>query len=57
MGTNILVDLKRKASLVDWESGKRCERYILFSKSGFMESMKKIAKKEDVVLVEGDRLV
>lgn len=54
VGTNIYQDLKRKATLVDWGRGK--EHYCLFSKSGFTDEMKKIAKKEKVALFIKDHL-
>lgn len=51
IGTNIYKDLKRKAQLVEWRKNKRKEYYILFSKSGFTESMIKLAKEEKIFLV------
>ncbi|MEA2005878.1 MAG: ATP-binding protein [Acidobacteriota bacterium] len=55
VGVNILEDLKRKAELVDWGRGKRKEYYCLFSKSGFTEAMKKLAREENILLFEKDR--
>jgi len=40
--------------LVEWHAGKRKERFILFSRSGFTPSMLDEAKREKVVLVEGE---
>jgi len=57
VGTNIFMELKKKASAVQWERGKREEFYILFSKSGFTPDMLKLAKAEKVLLVHGDKLV
>jgi uncharacterized protein len=57
VGTNVLLDLKKKTSNVQWEFGKRKESFILFSKSGFTDDMIKLAKKEGVYLVHGDRLL
>jgi len=58
VGTNIYQDLKRKAELVDWQIGERKEYFILFSKSGFTDDMKKIAKEAgNIFLVEQDKLV
>lgn len=57
VGTNIYEDLKRKAELVDWQTDKRKEYFILFSKSGFTDEMKKIAKAaENVFLAKQDKL-
>ncbi|MFZ2956551.1 MAG: ATP-binding protein [Candidatus Ozemobacteraceae bacterium] len=53
VGENIYHDLKRKAGLVAWGPVKRCERFILFSKSGFTQGMRKLALQENVMLVEG----
>jgi hypothetical protein len=52
IGDNIYEDLKRKTRLVDWHRESRREYYALFSKSGFTEKMKRIAKEEDVLLFE-----
>ncbi|OGI29778.1 MAG: ATPase [Candidatus Moranbacteria bacterium RIFCSPLOWO2_12_FULL_48_12] len=57
VGTNIYTDLKKKAATVQWERGKRKEFFILFSKSGFTEDMRRLAKKENVFLVYGDKLL
>lgn len=57
VGTNVLLDLRKKTSNVQWELGKRKESFILFSKSGFTDDMIKLAKKEKVFLVHGDRLL
>jgi hypothetical protein len=57
VGINIYEDLKRKARLVDWHRESRKEHYGLFSKSGFTEKIKRIAKEEGVFLFEkGERL-
>lgn len=57
VGTNIYVDLKRKAQKVEWRMGNREERFCLFSKSGFTPDMLKLARKEKVLLFVKDRLV
>jgi len=44
--------LKDKAKLVDWNTGKRIEKFALFSKSGFTSKMAKLAKKEKVMLYD-----
>lgn len=56
-GTNIFKSLKEKAGLVDWNRGQRKETFILFSKSGFTDNMKKMAKKEGVILVWADKII
>ena len=43
--------LKEKTALVDWNAGKRKERYMLFSKSGFTEGMVEKAKAEKIDLI------
>lgn len=57
VGINIYADLKNKARLVEWGKKGRREHYCLFSKSGFTEDMKKMAKQEKVYLFHEDRLV
>lgn len=57
VGTNIYEDLKRKATKVNWGSKGRKERFALFSKSGFTPDMKKLAKRDRVLLFEQDKLV
>lgn len=51
VGVDILEQLKRKAPLVKWNAGKRKERFMLFSRSGFTDALKKRAGKEDILLV------
>lgn len=51
VGTDILEDLRRKAPLAEWNSGKRKERFMLFSRSGFTDALIKKARKEDVLLI------
>ncbi len=57
MGLNILEELKRKSSLIDWERSKRKEYYCLFSKSGFTETIIKQAREERILLFHKDRIV
>lgn len=57
VGTNILDDLKRKATLVDWRRGKRKEYYCLFSKSGFTEALLQVARQENVILFRQDKKI
>ncbi len=54
VGTDIFRNLRRKAGLVEWHAGKRKERFILFSLSGFTPAMLDEAKREKVILVEGE---
>lgn len=53
VGVNILDGLRRKAALVDWRAGKRSEKFILFSKSGFTEAAKALAAKDESVILYG----
>lgn len=57
VGTNIYEDLKKKALKVEWNAGKRKEFFCLFSKSGFTDSMKKLAHKEKVYLFHKNKLL
>lgn len=50
IGTDILNDLKRKASMVDWGGKDRKEYYVLFGKRGFTEEVKEIAQREKIFL-------
>lgn len=54
VGTDVYQDLRRKSELVEWHAGKRTERFFLFSRSGFTPAMLDVAKREKVVLVEGE---
>ncbi|OFZ52817.1 MAG: ATPase, partial [Bdellovibrionales bacterium RIFOXYB2_FULL_36_6] len=51
VGTDILTDLKRKSSMVEWGKKNRKEYYALFSRKGFTEEVKMIAEKEGVFLI------
>ena len=51
------MELKEKATNVDWKKTSRKEHYILFSKSGFTKDMVELAKKDGVHLVHKDKLV
>lgn len=57
VGLNILEELKRKSSQIDWERSKRKEYYCLFSKSGFTETIIKQAREERILLFHKDRIV
>jgi len=53
----LLEDLKQKSECVKWKIGKRKEKFILFSKSGFIEELENTAKdKTDLELYNMDRL-
>ncbi|MBI5749334.1 MAG: ATP-binding protein [Nitrospinae bacterium] len=51
VGMDILTDLKRKSSMVEWGKKNRKEYYALFSRKGFTEEVKMIADKEGVFLI------
>ncbi|MGB9693906.1 MAG: DUF234 domain-containing protein, partial [Fervidobacterium sp.] len=57
VGIDIYDNLKRKAKLVQWGKEGRKEYYCLFSKSGFTDEMKRIAKRENVMLFHKDNLI
>ena len=48
VGTNIYEDLKAKAKKVEWGKHNRKEFFALFSKSGFTQGIKDLAKAEGV---------
>ncbi|MHB1041051.1 MAG: hypothetical protein ACYC34_12055, partial [Desulfobacteria bacterium] len=51
VGTDILNELEKKARLVDWRKGERKEYFVLFSRSGFTETLEKLAgEREDLLL-------
>jgi len=52
LGLPILENLKEKAPKVKWGTSDRVERFMIFSKSGFSEKLKKVAKEEDVMLID-----
>lgn len=57
VGVDVYRDLRCKARIVVWGPEKRRERFILFSKCGFTDGMRKLALQEDVLLVEGWELL
>ena len=57
VGENVFAELVSKSKLVDWNARKRKERFIIFSKSGFTESMLKLAQERGIILVEGERVM
>lgn len=52
VGLAVLEDLKRKASKVKWGTANRKERFMVFSKSGFSDKLRDVAKREDVLLID-----
>lgn len=57
VGTDIYMDLKRKAAKVVWGKPGRKEKFCLFSKSGFTQDMIKMVKKEKIFLFHQDKLI
>lgn len=57
VGVNIYEALRRKAQKVEWNKENRDEYFCLFSKSGFTESMRQLAKEEKVTLFYKDKLM
>jgi AAA+ ATPase superfamily predicted ATPase len=53
VGEDIYRNLQRKTRLVVWGKESRRERFILFSRSGFTDGMRKLAIQDDVQLVYG----
>jgi hypothetical protein len=51
-GIDVYMDLKRKSKLVQWHNDSRKEHFALFSKSGFTDGMKELAKKEGAMLFD-----
>lgn len=50
VGIDILEDLRKKASHVDWGKKTRKEYFSIFSRSGFTQDLKRIVSKEGVLL-------
>jgi len=57
IGVNVYEDLKRKVKIVSWGNEDRIEYFSLFSKNGFTDDMKKVAKMENVILFHEDKLI
>lgn len=57
VGVDIYKTLKKKSKEVDWFKKKRKEYFVLFSKSGFTEDMKKLGQQEGLYLIHGDKLL
>lgn len=56
IGINVYEKLLETSHKVDWGNKKTQKYFALFSKSGFTEAMRKLAKEEGVLLFEKDRL-
>lgn len=56
VGTNVYEDLKNKSRKVEWGKENRKEHFCLFSKSGFTDNLKELARKENILLFEKDRM-
>jgi hypothetical protein len=59
VGVDIIENLKRKSKMVAWggKNKNRKEYYCLFSKSGFTEKMTDMARKDKILLFEGEKLI
>ncbi len=57
IGIDVYLNLKRKSQLVNWNNNQRQELFILFSKSGFTKNIKDLAKKENIFLIEKNKLI
>ena len=57
VGVDVYENLRRKTQFVDWNRDDRREYFCLFSKSGFTESMLKLAAEERIVLFHGDKIL
>jgi hypothetical protein len=56
VGMDVLADLKRKASLVDWGRKDRKEYYALFSRKGFSAQLQRLAKEDNIYLMTVNEL-
>lgn len=53
-GVEVLYDLRQKAKYVPWKAQTRREHFILFSRSGFTDDLRRVAENEpDVILADG----
>jgi len=57
IGTNILDALRAKAARVQWGRKGRREAFALFGRKGFTPEMSKVARREGILLFEGNRRV
>ena len=51
------IHLREKAIMVPWNKYNRNEYYALFSREGFTDSMKELAKKEKVLLFDSELIL
>jgi hypothetical protein len=52
MDVDVLFNLEKKASQVNWMNGRRNEKFILFSVNGFSYRLKEICEKRDDIILE-----
>jgi AAA+ ATPase superfamily predicted ATPase len=57
VGIDVMEDLGRKAALVDWKPGKRKERFMLFSRTGFTAAAVERARREGIALYSADDMI
>jgi hypothetical protein len=57
LGTNVLEGLRAAAARVAWGRPDRREIFALFGRGGFTPELRRIAKREHVLLFVGDRRV
>lgn len=57
LGTNVLEGLRAAAARVVWGRPDRREVFALFGRGGFTPELRRVAKREHVLLFEGDRRV
>ncbi len=57
MGTNVLVDLQRKAQVLNASGQWPRVHYALFSKSGFTKDLRAVAAEQEVRLVSATDLI
>ncbi len=55
IGTDILQDLRNKASRVPWGKAERQEAFTLFSRTGFTPEVRRVARREGILLFERDQ--
>ena len=56
VGRNVLIDLIKKASQVQWHSGNRQEYFLVFSKTGFTGAAKAFAAERNIKLISSAEL-
>jgi AAA+ ATPase superfamily predicted ATPase len=56
VGVDIVASLKEKSRFVKWGKAKRLESFILFSRSGFTDALRKQAESEKIILVHGAKV-